>query len=88
MSLLDMANQSRLLKATNEARDRARLRCLGREGVGEWLSTLPSCALGLNLRPQEFTWSNFVWKWRCRGLRGSVQLTDAGRTRANTGPTA
>ena len=36
-------------------RDRARLHSVGLPGAGDWLNAIPSKALGLHLRPKEFT---------------------------------
>ena len=53
-ALVDSAAASRLLQETVEERELARLRCLRREGAGDWLCALPSKALGLHLRRSEF----------------------------------
>ena len=37
-----------------EVREVARLRCVVREGAGDWLGALPSKSLGLHLRRSEF----------------------------------
>ena len=52
--LVDTAAASHLLEETVVERDLARLRCLKREGAGDWLCALPSKALGLHLRRSEF----------------------------------
>ena len=52
--LVDAEASSRLLQETVEVRELARLRCLRREGAGDWLCALPSKALGLHLRRSEF----------------------------------
>ena len=46
---------ARLHNAAVDQRDNARLNCVSREGAGDWLTAIPSKALGLHLRPQEFT---------------------------------
>ena len=43
-----------LLESTTSHREQASLRCLARKGSGDWLTTLPSKALGIHLRRQEF----------------------------------
>ena len=52
--LVDTEASSRLLQATVDERELARLRCVGREGAGDWLTAFPSKALGLHLRRSEF----------------------------------
>ena len=52
--LVDAEASSRLLQATEDRRDKARLNCVGRAGAGDWLTALPSTALGLHLRKVEF----------------------------------
>ena len=52
--LIDCEAASRLLEAAAGTRDRARLNCVSRAGAGDWLSALPSKALGLHLRKSEF----------------------------------
>ena len=53
-ALIDTESSSRLLLATPSVRERARLNCVAREGAGDWLTALPSKALGLHLRAGEF----------------------------------
>jgi hypothetical protein len=53
--LIDTESSARLHQATTDTREKARLNCVAREGAGDWLSALPSKALGLHLRPHEFT---------------------------------
>ena len=53
-SLVDSDSHDRLLQATTSTRDLARLWCLEREAVGDWLGALPSKSLGLHLRKLEF----------------------------------
>ena len=52
--LIDCEAASRLREAAAGTRDRARLNCVSRAGAGDWLSALPSRALGLHLRKSEF----------------------------------
>ena len=52
--LVDREAHLALLESAPSQREKARLMCLAREGAGDWLTALPSCALGLHLRPQEF----------------------------------
>ena len=52
--LVDSEAQRRLLESTTEVRELARLRCVAREGAGDWLGALPSKTLGLHLRRNEF----------------------------------
>ena len=52
--LADREARLSLLKSTTSPREKARLRCLAREGAGDWLTALPSQALGLHLQGQEF----------------------------------
>ena len=51
--LIDSEAASRLREAAAGTRDRARLNCVSRAGAGDWLSALPSKALGLHLRKCE-----------------------------------
>ena len=44
----------RLFNAATSEKDKARLNCVSREGSGDWLTALPSKALGLHLRMSEF----------------------------------
>ena len=53
-ALVDAEASSRLLQDTAEVRELARLKCLEREGAGDWLGAYPSKALGLHLRKSEF----------------------------------
>jgi hypothetical protein len=53
-ALIDSEAATRLFRDTEETRDRARLNCVAREGAGDWLTALPSKALGLHLRSGEF----------------------------------
>ena len=53
-SQADSEAAARLFQGTEETRDRARLNCVAREGAGDWLTALPSKALGLHLRSGEF----------------------------------
>ena len=52
--LVDTETSSRLHQATVDERELARLKCLGREGAGDWVTAYPSKALGLHLRRSEF----------------------------------
>ena len=52
--LIDCEAASRLKEAAAGTRDKARLNCVSRAGAGDWLSALPSKALGLHLRRVEF----------------------------------
>ena len=52
--LIDMEAKQRLHNAAVSERDKARLNCVAREGCGDWLTALPSKALGLHLRKSEF----------------------------------
>ena len=52
--LIDCEAASRLKEAATGTRDKARLNCVSRQGAGDWLSALPSKALGLHLRKSEF----------------------------------
>jgi hypothetical protein len=60
-SIIDAEASARLHLATTEPRDRARLNCVARESAGDWLTALPSKALGLHLRSGEFL---FAAKYR------------------------
>ena len=53
-TLVDEESHSRLLQATTVPRELARLKCVAREGAGDWLNALPSKPLGLHLRRTEF----------------------------------
>ena len=53
-ALVDCESSRRLMEETVEVREKARLRCVEREGAGDWLCALPSKALGLHLRRSEF----------------------------------
>ena len=53
-ALVDSESSRRLMEETVEVKERARLRCVEREGAGDWLGALPSKALGLHLRRSEF----------------------------------
>jgi hypothetical protein len=59
--LIDSEALARLQQATTTIREKARLNCVGREGAGDWLTSLPSQALGLHLRAGEFM---FAMKYR------------------------
>ena len=52
--MLDHESRAALLESSTSQRKQARLRCLTCEGAGNWLTGLPSKALGLHLRRQEF----------------------------------
>ena len=52
--MIDEEAASQLAEAASETRDKARLNCVSREGAGDWLTALPSKALGLHLRRSEF----------------------------------
>ena len=52
--LIDKAAAQRLQNAAASERDLARLNCVARDGSGDWLTALPSKALGLHLRKSEF----------------------------------
>ena len=54
LSLVDTESSSGLLQAAEDARTIARLKCLAREGAGDWMTAFPSKALGLHLRRTEF----------------------------------
>ena len=54
-ALIDAETSSKLLQETTSAQDRARLNCVVREGASDWLTAIPSKALGLHLRAGEFT---------------------------------
>ena len=51
---MDAESSSRLIQGATDVRDLARLKCLEREGAGDWLCAYPSKALGLHLRKSEF----------------------------------
>ena len=53
-SLVDERTSSQLLESVLDPRDSGRLRCIAREGAGDWLTAFPSKALGLHLRKSEF----------------------------------
>ena len=53
-ALVDEESHSRLIEATAAPRELARLKCISREGAGDWLTALPSKTLGLHLRKTEF----------------------------------
>ena len=53
-ALVDAESSSRLIQGATDVRDLARLKCLEREGAGDWLCAYPSKALGLHLRKSEF----------------------------------
>ena len=53
-TLVDEESHRRLLQATTMPRELARLKCVAREGAGDWLNALPSKPLGLHLRRTEF----------------------------------
>ena len=59
--LIDTEASTRLHQATSGTRDKARLKCVARDGAGDWLTALPSQALGLHLRSGEFL---FAAKYR------------------------
>ena len=52
--LIEKEASLRLLDSATSERDKARLNCVSREGSGDWLTALPSKALGLHLRMSEF----------------------------------
>ena len=52
--LIEKEASLRLFNAATSERDKARLNCVSREGSGDWLTALPSKALGLHLRMSEF----------------------------------
>ena len=52
--LIDTEASCRLHRLTTVTREKARLNCVSREGAGDWLTALPSQALGLHLRSGEF----------------------------------
>ena len=52
--LVDTESASRVLQSAEGERNKARLNCLAREGAGDWLTAIPSKALGLHLRRIEF----------------------------------
>jgi hypothetical protein len=54
-ALIDTESSARLHQATVDTREQARLNCVARQGAGDWLTALPSKALGLHLRSNEFT---------------------------------
>ena len=53
-SLVNSESHDRLLQATTSTRELALLRCLERDGAGDWLCPLPSQSLGLHLRKSVF----------------------------------
>merc|ERR1711884_741493 len=53
-ALVDKESHSRLIEAVTVPRELARLKCVSREGAGDWLTALPSQTLGLHLRKTEF----------------------------------
>ena len=53
-ALVDEESHSRLIEAVTVPRELARLKCVSREGAGDWLTALPSKTLGLHLRKTEF----------------------------------
>ena len=53
-ALVDEESHSRLIEAVTVPRELARLKCVSREGAGNWLTALPSKILGLHLRKTEF----------------------------------
>ena len=53
-ALVDATAACRLLEETEAVREKARLKCVGREGAGDWLGALPSKSHGLHLRRLEF----------------------------------
>ena len=52
--LVDKEAALRLHNGAVLERDKARLNCVARDGSGDWLTALPSKALGLHLRKSEF----------------------------------
>ena len=52
--LIDKEAAERLHNGAVSERDKARLNCVARDGSGDWLTALPSKALGLHLRKSEF----------------------------------
>ena len=52
--LIDKKNLEELNNATEEIRDKARLNSLSIQHSGDWLNCVPSHALGLHLKDQEF----------------------------------
>ena len=55
--LIETEASTQLHQATFGTRDKARLHCVARDGAGDWLTDLPSQALGLHLRSVEFLFS-------------------------------
>ena len=51
---IDAESARQLLLSQEDEREQARLRCLARAGVRDWLSAFPSKSLGLHLRRMEF----------------------------------
>ena len=52
--LVDANSAACLLEETVDVREVARLKCVAREGAGDWLCALPCKSLGLHLRRSEF----------------------------------
>ena len=52
--LVDTESHHHLLQSTTSTRELARLRCLERDGAGDWLGAIPCKSLGLHLRRSEF----------------------------------
>ena len=57
--------QKCLFQATDNTREKARLRCLQRAGAGDWLCALPSQALSLHLQRMELAMAG----WYRLGIR-------------------
>ena len=52
--MVDTESAKVLLQSFDDEREQARLKCLAREGAGDWLTAFPSKSLGLHLRRMEF----------------------------------
>ena len=53
--MVDTESAKALLQSFDDnEREKARLKCLAREGAGDWLTAFPSKSLGLHLRRMEF----------------------------------
>ena len=51
---IDIVNKEAVLDSMTSVRDMARMNSLGARHSGDWLNVIPSQALGLHLRPEEF----------------------------------
>ena len=63
LSLLDSASHTNLLVATTDTRDRARLRCLEKEGAADWLGAIHRSTLDLYLKASKFKFAVNLLAW-------------------------